>query len=170
MYQNGYPNNFQPSANTAHPVHHHIPMNHSQMPQPQMYQQPVHSVQMLPTYPTQQPMQSIPIGRRTYQGPNLPPRGFQPGINNRRMQQQRMVNQQPSEPKGLKKLLKKKEAQPANQQNPTLKSPSLLKQAFVGPDGKFDLTQTIQTVEQVTKAMNEVSPIVAQVRSMFQKT
>lgn len=49
--------------------------------------------------------------------------------------------------------------------NPSYKGPFI--SAFITPDGKFDFAKTFQTVDQVVKTVNQVSPIVKQVSSFF---
>ncbi|WP_078427030.1 YppG family protein [Alkalihalobacterium alkalinitrilicum] len=39
--------------------------------------------------------------------------------------------------------------------------------AFKGPNGNFDIAKTFQTVDQVVKTVNQISPIVKSVSSMF---
>ncbi len=49
------------------------------------------------------------------------------------------------------------------------KKTSIIKSAFIGEDGTFDVARTFQTVDQVMKTVNQVSPIVKQVSSFFIK-
>lgn len=42
--------------------------------------------------------------------------------------------------------------------------------AFTGPDGKFDVSKTFQTVDQVVKTVNQISPLVKSVSSFFTTT
>ncbi|WP_216827826.1 YppG family protein [Alkalihalobacterium elongatum] len=44
--------------------------------------------------------------------------------------------------------------------------PALLN-AFKGEDGKFDISKTFQTVDQLVKTVNQISPLVKSMSSMF---
>ncbi|TWI59252.1 YppG family protein [Halalkalibacter nanhaiisediminis] len=43
------------------------------------------------------------------------------------------------------------------------KKPSMIKSAFIGENGTFDVGRTFQTVDRVMKTYNQVTPIVKQV-------
>jgi hypothetical protein len=49
------------------------------------------------------------------------------------------------------------------------KKPSLMKAAFTGEDGSFDVGRTFQTVDQVVKTVQQVSPIVKQVSPLVKQ-
>ncbi|MFC0471830.1 YppG family protein [Halalkalibacter kiskunsagensis] len=46
---------------------------------------------------------------------------------------------------------------------------AFLKQAFMNESGSFDVSKTVNTVDQVVKTVNQVSPLVKQVSSLFIK-
>ncbi|WP_209122232.1 YppG family protein [Alkalihalobacillus sp. BA299] len=52
-------------------------------------------------------------------------------------------------------------------QNPYAQQGPAFLNAFKGPNGNFDIAKTFQTVDQVVKTVNQISPIVKSVSSMF---
>ncbi|WP_100372966.1 YppG family protein [Bacillus sp. FJAT-45037] len=49
------------------------------------------------------------------------------------------------------------------------KKPSMIKSAFTGENGSFDVGRTFQTVDQVVKTVQQVSPIVKQVSPLVKQ-
>ncbi|NEU29201.1 hypothetical protein GN156_00185 [bacterium LRH843] len=47
--------------------------------------------------------------------------------------------------------------------------PSFIKSAFINDSGKLDIGRTVQTMDQVMKTVNQISPIVKQVSGFFLK-
>ncbi|TSB45150.1 YppG family protein [Alkalicoccobacillus porphyridii] len=58
---------------------------------------------------------------------------------------------------------------PYMQQPPSASKTGFIKKAFTSEDGKFDVTRTAQTVDQVIKTVQQVSPYVRKVGSFFIK-
>ncbi|KGA97256.1 hypothetical protein AJ85_10675 [Alkalihalobacillus alcalophilus ATCC 27647 = CGMCC 1.3604] len=153
------------------------PNQHIRHPYPQQatpFPHPSQPNQMMPHYQHRPqtapypypPNQPFPLDRNPQGIGPLPMIG---GQSNPNLQTPNPYGQpKPKQPKGFKLGLPKRNQQ-QKEGNLQVKSPSFLRQAFTSHDGKFDLGQTIQTVEQVTKAVSEMSPIVQQVSSLFNK-
>ncbi|WEG15466.1 YppG family protein [Alkalihalophilus pseudofirmus] len=82
------------------------------------------------------------------------------------MAKKRGFNQQLPYQSSLNQYPKQQQQQP---QSFNSKKPSLIKSAFTGEDGNFDVGRTFQTVDQVVKTVQQVSPIVKQVSPLVKQ-
>ncbi|ARK30817.1 YppG family protein [Halalkalibacter krulwichiae] len=91
-------------------------------------------------------------------------------------QQRHYVNQRPTQ---MQRFLPQQQQKPLQTPNRHMgpqqfqgykpSKASFLKAAFTNENGTFDMNKTVNTVDQVMKAVNQVSPIVKQVSSFFTK-